>query len=197
MQLPRDFYDRNTLQVARDVIGMRLVRILDGMRLTGIIIEVEAYRGEEDLGCHAKSGITPRTRVMYSSPGHAYIYFTYGMHWMLNFVTERVGFPAAVLIRAISLEEGEEYVIQQRGQQLPKHWTDGPAKLCKAFSIDGRLNGVDLCAEDARLYVESHHGKPFIDLNVTIGPRVGLKNIPEPWKSVPWRFLATEETRDH
>src|SRR3970040_1161940 len=97
--LPRVFYDRPALQVARDLLGMRLVRYDQGQRIAGIIVETEAYRGEEDLGCHCKAGRTPRTKVMYGPPGHAYVYFTYGMHWMLNFVTQVQGFPAAGLIR--------------------------------------------------------------------------------------------------
>jgi DNA-3-methyladenine glycosylase len=193
MQLMRDFYNRNTLQVARDLIGMRLVRKLDQERLAGVIIEVEAYRGEEDLGCHARAGITPRTKIMYGEPGHAYIYFTYGMHWMLNIVTEEQGFPAAVLIRAIALEEGEEFVARQRKKQPPERWTDGPAKICQAFDIDNRLNGCDLCNQNAPILVESHQGGPVMDLNVTNGPRVGLNNVPEPWKSIPWRFLAANQ----
>ncbi len=94
---PREFYDRSTLKVARELIGARLVRMLDGQKLVGLITETEAYIGETDLGCHAKAGRTPRTIVMYGPPGHAYVYFTYGNHWMLNVVTEPEGFPAAVL----------------------------------------------------------------------------------------------------
>src|SRR4030042_3855228 len=114
MPLPISFYNRPTLTVARDLLGARLVRILDGVRLTGIITETEAYNGETDLGCHAKSGKTPRNAVMFGRPGHAYIYFTYGMHWMLNAVTEREGFPAAVLLRAIKPLEGIDVISARR-----------------------------------------------------------------------------------
>ncbi len=93
--LPRSFFDRPTLVVTRDLLGMRLVRILEGIRLSGIITETEAYIGENDLACHAKAGRTKRTAVMYGPPGHAYVYFTYGNHWMLNVVTEPEGSPAA------------------------------------------------------------------------------------------------------
>ena len=109
--LSRKFYNRPTLTVARELIGARLVRILDGVKLVGIITETEAYIGETDLACHAKAGLTPRTAPMYGPPGHAYVYFTYGNHWMLNAVTEREGFPAAVLIRAIQPVEGIEIML--------------------------------------------------------------------------------------
>jgi DNA-3-methyladenine glycosylase len=106
MTLPHSFYNRPTLTVARELIGARLVRILDGVKLVGYITETEAYIGETDLACHAKAGLTKRTAPMYGPPGHAYVYFTYGNHWMLNAVTEKEGFPAAVLIRAIQPVEG-------------------------------------------------------------------------------------------
>ena len=105
--LPHEFFARPTLTVARALLGMRLVRLLDGQRLSGVILEAEAYIGETDLGCHAKAGRTRRNAVMYGPPGHAYVYFTYGMHWMLNAVTEPEGFPAAVLLRAMQPQEGQ------------------------------------------------------------------------------------------
>ena len=112
--LPREFYNRPTLTVARELIGTRLVRISEGSMLVGLITETEAYIGETDLACHAKAGRTPRTRVMYGPPGYAYVYFTYGNHWMLNAVTEQEGFPAAVLIRAIQPIEGMEVMSARR-----------------------------------------------------------------------------------
>lgn len=187
-RLERAFFRRDTLKVARELLGKRLVRLEQGRRLAGIITEAEAYRGEEDQGCHAKAGLTPRIRVMYGPPGHAYVYFTYGMHWMLNFVTEAEGYPAAVLIRAILPVEGAEVIAARRGKQPRAHWTDGPAKICQALNIDKRFNGADLCAAEARLFVEE--GRPIPDENVTTGPRVGFNNVPEPWNSIPWRFLA-------
>ncbi len=185
-QLERPFFSRSTLQVARELLGMRLVRQERDVRLVGVISEVEAYRGEEDQGCHARAGRTPRTRVMYGSPGHAYVYFTYGMHWMLNFVTEAEGYPAAVLIRAILPVEGLDVIAARRDGQPFAHWTDGPAKLCQALGIDGRYNGLDLCAPQSEIFVQV--GESIPDSAVTIGPRVGLNNVPEPWKSIAWRF---------
>jgi DNA-3-methyladenine glycosylase len=195
-RITRDFFARPTLEVARSVLGMRLVRILDGpsangTRISGIITEAEAYIGETDLGCHAHHGRTPRTKVMYGPPGHAYVYFTYGMHWMLNFVTEPEGFPAAVLIRALQPVEGLETIAARRQGRAQAIWTDGPGKICQALGIDGGLNGADLCAADAALFVEK--GEPVPEECVTIGPRVGLNSVPEPWKSMPWRFSFTVE----
>jgi DNA-3-methyladenine glycosylase len=178
----RDFYDLPTLKVAREILGARLVRILDGVRLESIIVEVEAYIGEEDLGCHARSGKTKRNAVMYGPPGYAYVYFTYGNHWMLNAVTEREGYPAAVLLRAIEPVEGVDIMLQRRNGRD----TRGPGKLTQALGIDGMLNGADLCRQDSGLWIEA--GIPISNDDIITGPRVGLFTVPEPWKSIPWRF---------
>ena len=184
--LPRTFYNRSTLQVARELLGAHLVRLEDGNRVSGLIVEAEAYRGGDDQGCHAKAGRTARTQVMFGPPGHAYVYFTYGMHWMLNFVTEGEGFPAAVLIRAILPSEGIEIIASRRNSQPRQHWTDGPAKICQALAITGEFNGIDLCLPQSPIFVEP--GTPIADQSVTTGPRVGFNNVPEPWNSMPWRF---------
>ncbi len=184
MILPRSFYDRPTLTVARELLGARLVRVLDGVKLAGLITETEAYIGEKDLGCHAKAGRTPRTQVMYGAPGHAYVYFTYGNHWMLNAVTEREGFPAAVLIRAIQPIEGVEVMRTRRGGRD----TFGPGKLCQAMGIGKGENGVDLTEAGSGLWIEAGVSVP--DSLVTKSARVGLNSVPEPWKSKPWRFLV-------
>ena len=186
--LPAEFYLRPTLSVARDLLGARLVRILDGVRLAGLIVETEAYIGETDLGCPARAGRTPRTRGMYGPAGRAYVYFTYGMHWMLNAVTEREGFPAAVLIRAVEPQAGLELIASRRAKARQADWSNGPAKLAAAFGIDQTQNNIDLTNPEAGLWIEP--GVVISDASVTIGPRVGLYNVPEPWKSIPWRFLA-------
>jgi DNA-3-methyladenine glycosylase len=183
------FFDTPVLIVARDLLGKRLVRMLDGERLAGIICETEAYRGEEDLACHARAGRTLRTQVMYGPPGHAYVYFTYGMHWMLNFVCGPPGFPAAVLLRAILPTEGLETIAARRAGQKPKQWTNGPAKICQSLGIDSNLNGHPLFNLQSELWVETAPSIP--DEWVKIGPRIGIPNVPEPWRSKPWRFLAT------
>ncbi len=183
--LRRSFYNRPTLSVARELLGTRLVRMHNGVRLAGIIIETEAYIGESDLACHAKAGRTARTAIMYGLPGHAYVYFTYGMHWLLNAVTETENSPAAVLIRAIQPVEGIEIISARRHGR----GTDGPAKLTLALGIDGTQNGLDLCDPASGLWIEPGH--PIPEKSVTIGPRVGLNSVPEPWKSMPWRFSVS------
>lgn len=194
--LQSDFYNRPTLTVARALLGARLLRMDGGTRLEGIITETEAYVGETDLACHAKAGRTRRTQAMYGPPGTAYVYFTYGMHWCFNVVTEAEGFPAAVLIRAISLvdsvetADGLRVVAQRRAKAKRADWTNGPAKLTAAFAIDSAFNGTDLTTPETGLWIEA--GQPVSDEFVTIGPRVGLYNVPEPWKSIAWRFVWLE-----
>jgi DNA-3-methyladenine glycosylase len=183
----RDFFSQPTLIVARALLGKYLVKQDPGeTRLSGIIIETEAYIGTDDQGCHARSGHTPRNTSMWGPPGHAYVYFTYGMHWMLNIVTEREEFPAAVLLRAILPQEGLEVMRQRRNRQSDPALTNGPAKLCQALAIDRNQDGCDLCLQTSPLFVEEGYEIP--DAHVTTGPRVGLNNVPEPWKSIPWRF---------
>lgn len=184
MIFSRDFYNRPTLTVARELIGTRLVRILEGKKLVGLIAETEAYISGKDLACHAKAGLTPRTAVMFGEPGHAYVYFTYGNHWMLNVVTEREGFPAAVLIRAIQPIEGVDRMLERRSGRN----TFGPGKLCQAMGITKSENGVDLTQSTGGLWIEAGLNVP--NSLVTKGPRVGLNNTPEPWLSKPWRFLV-------
>ncbi len=184
--LPQSFFARPTLDVARGLLGMRLVRRLDGARLSGWIVETEAYIGETDLACHARAGKTARTAVMYGPPGHAYIYFTYGMHWLLNAVTQAEGFPAAVLLRAILPQEGLEVIAARRAGVPQPRWTDGPGKLCRALALDGKLNGLSLFDAGNELFIEEGPGVP--DTQVVTGPRVGIESTPEPWRSLPWRF---------
>lgn len=192
--LPVSFFDRPVLEVARQLLGMRLTRLLGGYRLAGMITETEAYRGEEDLACHARAGKTPRTVVMYGPPGRAYIYFTYGMHWMLNCVTGPEGFPAAVLIRGMLPVEGLEWIAARRSDRRREEWCNGPAKICQALDIDGRLNRVDLTTINSGLWIELDQGIP--ESQVTVGPRVGMQTVPEPWKSMPWRFVAHPDGAD-
>jgi DNA-3-methyladenine glycosylase len=191
-RLPRSFFARPTLEVARALLGQRLVRLRppDGPaapeRLAGLIVETEAYVGQEDLACHARGGLTARNKVMFGAPGHAYVYFTYGMHWMLNVVTEVEGFPAAVLVRAIVPVSGVDTMRRLRHDRPDRILTDGPAKLTQALDIDRALNGSDLCAAGVSLWVEA--APPVPEAAVTYGPRIGIDHTPEPWKSLPWNM---------
>lgn len=181
-----EFYSQSVHKVARDLLGTRLVRVLDGQRVGGTIIETEAYAGESDLACHARAGRTPRTEVMYGTPGKAYVYFIYGIHWMLNAVAEPAGSPAAVLIRAILPVEGLAEIARRRPLARQRDWTNGPARLCTALDIDGSCSGVDMTSDQSGLWIEP--GLPVPDAAVISGPRVGIQNVPEPWRSKPWRW---------
>lgn len=188
-RLDRPFFNRKTTTVARELLGCRLVHLEKGKRLSGLITETEAYCGEKDLACHAKAGRTPRTEVMYGPPGVAYVYFTYGMHWLFNCVTCSAGEPEAVLVRGIEPTEGLDTIAARRGKQPRRDWANGPGKLTMAMGIDGRHNKLDLIAPDAVIFIEE--GLDIPDEHVTIGPRIGLNTVPEPWESKPWRFLAS------
>src|SRR5512139_4318660 len=119
MRLTRSFFVRPTRQLAQALLGCRLVRRWNGQQLSGFIVETEAYIGETDLACHARFGRTPRNTVMYGKPGLAYVYFTYGMHWMLNVVSEGEHFPAAVLIRALEPQAGMDLMLRFRPARRP------------------------------------------------------------------------------
>ena len=152
------FFDRETTTVARDLLGKVLVRELDGRRLWGRLVEVEAYLGPDDLAAHSRGGRrTPRTEVMFGAPGHAYVYFTYGMHWCLNFVTRAEGIPQAVLVRALEPGPG----VGRCG---------GPGLVTRALGIDRALNGAPLRPPD--LYVIDD-GAPRRRVFVT--PRIGVQ----------------------
>ena len=189
--LPRDFFARDTLTVARELLGQRLVRLLDGgdKRLSGRIVEVEVYVGENDEACHASRGRTKRNAPMFGPPGHAYVYFIYGMHHCFNVVTEREGFPAAVLIRALEPLEGIELMRELRGGRPDLPLTSGPARLCQALDIDRRLDGADLCTPGAPLFLERDTAVP--DANVVAGPRIGVRGN-EAALTAPWRLYVQD-----
>lgn len=187
MKLGRDFFARPTLEVARDLLGRRLVRHLDGERLSGRIVETEAYVGEADTACHASRGCTPRTQVMYGPPGHFYVYLIYGMYHMLNLVTAAPGQPEAVLVRALWPEEGIDRMLALRGGRVSRRrLTDGPGKLCQALAIDRGFNGLSVEGEE--LWLEE--GRPLPDTAVRTGPRVGIDYASEADRRRPWRFLV-------
>jgi DNA-3-methyladenine glycosylase len=184
--LPERFYNRNVVDVARDLLGKRLVRRLDGQYISGIIIETEAYDGMQDLACHARVGKTKRNAVMFGAAGRAYVYFTYGMHWCLNVVTGKQDYPAAVLIRAIEPQDGVAIIAENRSHVNRKYWTNGPAKLTQAMQINGAQNGINITRRDANLWIET--GWQIEESLIQTGPRIGIENTPEPWRSMPWRF---------
>ncbi len=188
-RLTRRFFQRPTLIVARELLGARLVRVeRSGSRSSGLIVEVEAYIGSDDLGCHARAGRTARNAAMWGPAGHAYVYFTYGMHWCLNVVTEVDGFPAAVLLRALVPVEGRDTMRRRRGPAGDRDMTGGPARLCQALGIARRYNGHDLCAPEANLIPGS--GRPHSGTRRVQEPAGGVNKVPEPWRSLPWRFLV-------
>ena len=185
---PRDFFARPAPQVAPELLGCLLVRCWDGQRLAGVITEVEAYQGVDDQACHARAGKTARNAVMFGGPGKAYVYFTYGMHWMLNLVCEAEGLPAAVLIRAIRPVEGLEVMRMLRPTLADKPgWLNGPAKLTQALAIGREQNGLDVCSENEGLWVEKEISVPAEEVETT--PRIGIGYAPEPWLSLPWRWV--------
>ncbi len=185
--LPASYYQRPVVDVARDLIGKLLVRQLEGFRVSGLICETEAYDGEQDRACHARSGRTDRNSVMYGKAGRAYVYFTYGMHWMLNCVCGPEGYPAAVLIRALIPQEGLEIIARRRAGISEKDWCSGPARLTRAFAIGRECNNIDLTDNQSGLFVEDKPGIP--EENIIRTQRIGIQYAGEPWVSLPWRYV--------
>ena len=182
-KLPRSFYSRSTLQVASDLIGKVLVRDFDGRRLSGRIVETEAYVGPHDLACHASKGHTPRTSIMFGPAGYAYVYMIYGFYFCLNVVTERKGYPAAALIRGVEPLENLDFMRKLRNNpERDTNIASGPGKLCKAMSIDKRLNGEDLLGQT--LWIED---RKLDSGPILTSPRVGVDYAGE-YKDKPWRF---------
>ncbi len=189
--LPSSFYARPAQVVAQALLGQRLVRVVDGQRVSGLIVETEAYCDAEelDLACHGSRNQgrpTLRTQVMFGPPGYAYVYFTYGMHWMFNVVTGEAGRANAVLVRSLEPLEGEAWMAQRRAGRSRTEWTNGPARLCQALGIEGRLNGVCLYYPEGEVAIEAWESPP--PDAIACGPRIGLGRTPEPWLSLPWRY---------
>jgi DNA-3-methyladenine glycosylase len=182
-KLKREFYDRPTLKVAKELLGKYLVVQKDGHLISGRIVETEAYIGFKDPASHAYRGMTTRNQVMFGNPGYAYVYLTYGMHHCLNLVTEKKGYPAAVLIRALEPIEGIEIMKRRRVRQKPKDLTSGPGKLCQAMGVDRRLNGADLCAQI--IFVEDR-GEAI--KRITASSRIGVDEK----EAKKWRFYIED-----
>ncbi len=172
MRLPRAFYDRDTIEVARELLGMHLVHVVAGVVRVCRIVEVESYLGPHDLAAHSARGLTPRTRVMFGPPGHMYTYFVYGMHWCANVVTQSEGTASAVLLRALEPLKNVE------GR------TNGPALLCRAMGLDGRHNGHDLLSDD--LFIRRPAAKEPV--SVVRRPRVGVDYAGRHWAHRLLRF---------
>jgi DNA-3-methyladenine glycosylase len=185
IKLTRSFYSRSALDVSSDLLGKVLVRKFQNRILSGKIVETEAYVGPHDLACHASKGHTPRTSVMFGPPGYAYVYMIYGFYFCLNVVTEPIGFPAAVLIRAVEPIENVELMKQLRNNpDRETNITSGPGKLCMAMSIDKQLNGEDLLG--TTIWIEDRNLDPG---PIRTTPRVGVDYAGE-YKDKPWRFLV-------
>ena len=181
MRLPRAFYDRDTIEVARELLGMHLVHVVAGVERVGRIVEVEAYLGPHDLAAHSARGLTARTRVMFGPPGPLYTYFVYGMHWCANVVTQPEGTASAVLLRAL------EPVKNIEGR------TSGPALLCRAMGLDGRHNGHDLLSDD--LFIRELDPGPLPlrgargdEIRIVRRPRIGVDYAGRHWARRLLRF---------
>lgn len=184
--LERSFFARPTIEVARDLLGVWVVRsTADGLS-GGLIAEAEAYGGPEDMASHSRAGLTRRTAPMFGEVGHAYVYLVYGMHECLNVVAYSGAAAGAVLIRAIAPVVGVDEIRQRRGR--PTDPTDrlcsGPAKLCQGLAVDRSLNGHDLTMGEG-LWLARAAGEPVV--GIASGPRVGVAYAGE-WAAKPWRF---------
>ena len=168
-KLPRSFYNRNTIEVAAQLLGCQIICNTDGIKTGGIIVETEAYRGPDDPACHAFKGHTRRNDVMYGQPGFLYVYFTYGNHFMLNVVTEKKGFPAAVLLRGIEPLYNIEIMAKRRGTDELTNISSGPGKLAKAFNVTVPDNGTDLTG--SYIYIL---GPPDNKPKIIASPRIGI-----------------------
>ena len=157
-KLQRSFYDRDTIEVAQELLGKYLVHVSSGIERVGRIVEVEAYLGPHDLAAHSAKGLTPRTKVMFGPPGHAYVYLIYGMYHCMNVVTQAEGVASAVLLRALEPVKN----IDSR--------TQGPGLLCRAMQIDRRQNGHDLVSDDLHIADAGSHRK----LSIAKRPRIGV-----------------------
>ncbi|MGH7903939.1 MAG: DNA-3-methyladenine glycosylase [Candidatus Dormibacteraceae bacterium] len=167
--LPAAFFARDPLEVAPQLLGKLLVREIGGLALWGRLVEVEAYKGPDDLAAHSSRGRTPRTEVMFGPPGRAYVYFVYGMHYCLNFVCQPEGMPEAILVRALDPGPGVSRA-------------NGPGLVCRALQIDRSLNAAAL--EPPRLYLLDDGLRPA---PIVAGPRIGVGYARE-WAARPWRF---------
>ena len=180
--LTAGFYDRATEVVARELLGAVLEHRTAEGTVRGRIVETEAYLGPDDPACHAAAGLTERTRILHGPPGHAYVYFIYGMHWCFNAVTREAGHGSAVLVRALEPLSGLALMRRRRDVEHDIGLTSGPARLCEAFAIGRSQNGVRLDRGPLRIL----QGAPVPDESVLVTPRIGIRKAAD-W---PLRFLV-------
>lgn len=184
--LPHSFFERSTVDVAKELLGCEIVRIFNGSLLRARIVETEAYLEKCDPAAHCSRGPTPRAKVMFGEPGTIYVYFIYGNYFMLNFVTEKLGTPGAVLIRAVEPIVGFQTMRQLRGQSNSStkqliSLTNGPGKLARAFGIDKTLNGKKLKMPELAVF---EGRKRVTSQNIVTTTRVGISVA----KDLPLRF---------
>lgn len=180
--LSRDFYDRETEIVAREMLGKIIECSTPEGTSSGMIVETEAYIGEHDLACHAAAGRTKRTALLYGPPGFSYVYFIYGVHWCFNAVTRAEGMPSAVLVRGVEPLSGKSLMRLRRGEKpKDRDLTNGPGKLCEALGIDGAMNGVSL----QRKPLVIREGRTIDADEIEITPRIGISRAVD-W---PLRYI--------
>jgi DNA-3-methyladenine glycosylase len=182
-RLGRTFYRRSAVVVARDLIGRVLVHESDGVRLSGRILEAEAYHGPSDRACHASRGRTPRTEPMFWAGGVAYIYLVYGMHLCFNVVTGKEDFPSAVLIRALEPLQGLEHMARRAPRSKPGDLCRGPGRLSRALALRREQDRSDLCSRGLHL----EEGAPVPRRLIACGPRIGV-DYAGAWALKPWRL---------
>lgn len=184
--MPRSFYARDTVTVAKDLLGKILVRVIDGKIVSGMIVETEAYKHKEDPASHAYGGKTDRNRAMFEKVGNAYVYFTYGMHYCVNAVARKSDVESgAVLIRSLTPDKGIEFMIKQRKTNQISNLTNGPAKLTQALKITKEQYGVDLTKKSS-LYIAEMQQIP--NYSIESRPRIGIKKATDKL----WNFRITD-----
>lgn len=191
-----EFYARDSLKVARDLLGAHVTSRVAGTDTTIRITEVEAYRGQEDPGSHAYRGETKRTAVMFGPPGHLYVYFTYGMHWCMNVVCGATGTASAVLLRAGEVVSGLEAVRERRvSARSDIDLARGPARLTTALGLDGSANGLNLLSPQATVQItcEADGSGAVRNSQISTGGRVGVSGPGGDGDTYPWRLWITSD----
>lgn len=184
--LARSFYDRDTVDVAKDLLGKILVRKIDGNIISGIIAETEAYRYKDDPASHTYGGMTERNKAMFGQVGRAYVYFTYGMHYCVNAVARSPDYEAgAVLIRSLVPKKGMNFMSEQRKTNNISNLTNGPAKLTQALKITKKEYGEDLTKRSGLYVIE---GLEIKKSEILSGPRIGIKKANEKM----WNFTIAK-----